>query len=70
VFLAIGVSLSVREPDETHPFGYGRERYFWSLFGALAVFVSGFAVVIEEALRAPSRLLTCRPSGSGTWSSA
>jgi divalent metal cation (Fe/Co/Zn/Cd) transporter len=70
VFLAIGVSLSVREPDETHPFGYGRERYFWSLFGALAVFVSGFAVVIEEALRAPSRLLTYRPSGSGTWSSA
>jgi divalent metal cation (Fe/Co/Zn/Cd) transporter len=70
VFLAIGVSLSVREPDETHPFGYGRERYFWWLFGALAVFVSGFAVVIEEALRAPSCLLTYRPSGSGTWSSA
>src|SRR5262249_5599067 len=51
VFLAVGVGLSVREPDESHPFGYGRERYFWSLFGALAVFVSGFAVVIEEALR-------------------
>jgi cation diffusion facilitator family transporter len=51
VFLAVGVGLSVREPDETHPFGYGRERYFWSLFGALAVFVSGFAVAIQEALR-------------------
>jgi cation diffusion facilitator family transporter len=51
VFLAVGVTLSVRKPDETHPFGYGRERYFWSLFGALAVFVSGFAVVIEEGLR-------------------
>jgi divalent metal cation (Fe/Co/Zn/Cd) transporter len=32
VFLAVGVGLSVREPDESHPFGYGRERYFWSLF--------------------------------------
>jgi cation diffusion facilitator family transporter len=51
VFLILGVSLSVRKPDESHPFGYGRERYFWSLFGALAVFVSGFAVAIEEALR-------------------
>jgi cation diffusion facilitator family transporter len=51
VFLAVGVSLSVRAPDETHPFGYGRERYFWSLFGALAVFVSGFAVATVEALR-------------------
>src|SRR5262249_28908101 len=51
VFLAVGVGLSVREPDESHPLGYGRERYFWSLFGALAVFISGFAVAIEEALR-------------------
>jgi cation diffusion facilitator family transporter len=51
VFLILGVSLSVRRPDESHPFGYGRERYFWSLFGALAVFISGFAVAIEEALR-------------------
>lgn len=51
VFLAFGVKLSIREPDETHPLGYGRERYFWSLFGAIGVFVSGFAVAVEEALR-------------------
>jgi cation diffusion facilitator family transporter len=51
LFLVLGVSLSVREPDEQHPLGYGRERYFWSLFGALAVSVSGFAVAIQEALR-------------------
>jgi cation diffusion facilitator family transporter len=51
VFLVLGVRLSARAADATHPVGYGRERYFWSLFGALAVFVSGFAVAIEEALR-------------------
>jgi cation diffusion facilitator family transporter len=51
VFLVLGVRLSARAPDATHPLGYGRERYFWTLFGALAVFVSGFAVAIEEALR-------------------
>jgi hypothetical protein len=51
LFLVLGVTLSARPADETHPLGYGRERYFWSLFGALAVFVSGFAVATEEALR-------------------
>jgi Co/Zn/Cd efflux system component len=35
VFLLIGVVRSNRPPDETHPLGYGRERFFWSLFAAL-----------------------------------
>ena len=47
----IGVRQSLRVADATHPLGYGRERYFWSLFAALAVFVSGFAVAVEKALR-------------------
>src|ERR1700733_15671249 len=36
VFLLIGVLRSVRPPDDTHPLGYGRERFFWSLFGRSA----------------------------------
>jgi cation diffusion facilitator family transporter len=55
VFLVVGVSLSAREPDQSHPFGYGRERYFWALLGALAVFVSGFTVAVAEALRGALR---------------
>lgn len=51
VFLIIGVRTSAREADATHPVGYGRERYFWSLYAALAIFVSGFTVAIEEVLR-------------------
>jgi cation diffusion facilitator family transporter len=50
-FLVIGVRASSREADETHPVGYGRERYFWSLYAALAIFVSGFTVAVAEALR-------------------
>jgi cation diffusion facilitator family transporter len=50
-FLVIGIRASMRGPDATHPLGYGRERYFWSLYAALAIFVSGFAVAGEEALR-------------------
>ena len=34
VFLLLGVLKSVREPDERHPLGHGRERFFWSLFAA------------------------------------
>jgi divalent metal cation (Fe/Co/Zn/Cd) transporter len=30
VFLLIGVLSSVRLPDQSHPLGYGRERFFWS----------------------------------------
>jgi divalent metal cation (Fe/Co/Zn/Cd) transporter len=36
VFLLIGVYRSVRPPDDTHPLGYGREGFFWSLFAALS----------------------------------
>src|SRR5689334_15006002 len=48
VFLVIGVYASVRQADETHPLGYGRERYFWSLYAALAIFVGGFVVAVQE----------------------
>jgi cation diffusion facilitator family transporter len=51
VFLIVGVRTSERAADATHPVGYGRERYFWSLYAALAIFVSGFTVTIEEVLR-------------------
>jgi cation diffusion facilitator family transporter len=50
VFLVVGVRTSARAADATHPVGYGRERYFWSLYAALAIFVSGFTVAFEEVL--------------------
>jgi len=50
VFLAVGVVASSREPDATHPLGYGGERFFWTLFAALAIFVSGCTVAISEAV--------------------
>jgi cation diffusion facilitator family transporter len=50
VFLAVGVMASSREPDATHPLGYGGERFFWTLFASLAIFVSGCTVAVEEAV--------------------
>jgi cation diffusion facilitator family transporter len=50
VFLLIGVLSSARPPDETHPLGYGRERFFWSLFAALGIFVGGAGLALDEAV--------------------
>lgn len=37
-FLLIGFYRSQQKEDKTHPFGYGREIYFWSLLAALIMF--------------------------------
>lgn len=34
-FLVLGVRLSRRPPDKDHPFGHGREMYFWALISSL-----------------------------------
>ncbi|MCU1456605.1 MAG: Cation diffusion facilitator family transporter [Actinomycetia bacterium] len=52
VFLIIGVLSSARPADDTHPLGYGRERFFWSLFAALGIFIGSIALALEGALRA------------------
>jgi cation diffusion facilitator family transporter len=52
VFLFIGVFSSVRPADDCHPLGYGRERFFWSLFAALGIFVGGGGLALDGAIRA------------------
>lgn len=37
-FLLIGLRRSLKREDNTHPFGYGREIYFWTLLSALVMF--------------------------------
>ncbi len=39
--LYFGVRQSERPPTNAHPFGFGKERYFWSLVVALSLFVAG-----------------------------
>ncbi|HEY1763204.1 MAG TPA: cation transporter [Acidimicrobiales bacterium] len=51
VFLLVGVLSSARVPDERHPLGHGRERFFWSLFAALGLFFGGGGLALDEALR-------------------
>jgi cation diffusion facilitator family transporter len=41
VFLLVSLRFSERRPDVEHPFGYGKERFFWSFMAAVTIFVSG-----------------------------
>lgn len=41
VFLLAALRRSHRPADRRHPFGYGKERFFWSLLAAVGIFVMG-----------------------------
>jgi cation diffusion facilitator family transporter len=50
VFLLVSLQLATREPTETHPFGHGKERFFWALLAAVMIFVSGAVFSIFEGI--------------------
>lgn len=51
LLLVTALRRSERPADRVHPFGYGKERYFWSLIAAVAIFVSGAAFSVWEGVR-------------------
>ena len=56
LLLLLGARRARRPPTDDHPFGHGRERYFWSFIVALVLFSMGAAFAVYhgiEKLRHP-----------------
>ncbi|MEV4672217.1 MULTISPECIES: cation diffusion facilitator family transporter [Actinomadura] len=49
-FLLASLRRSERPPDRRHPFGYGNERYVWSLLAAFGIFIAGAGFSIFEGV--------------------
>jgi divalent metal cation (Fe/Co/Zn/Cd) transporter len=62
-FLLTSLHQSERPADRVHPFGYGQERYFWSLLAAFGIFVAGAFFSMFEGILALGR--TGQPGCAG-----
>ncbi|HEX6182449.1 MAG TPA: cation diffusion facilitator family transporter [Pyrinomonadaceae bacterium] len=50
VFLLLGLRFYRRPASEKHPFGYGKERFFWSFIAAIFIFGVGATYAIYEGI--------------------
>ena len=48
--LLLGGNRARKTADAEHPFGYGRERYFWSFVVALVIFSLGWLFALYEGI--------------------
>ncbi len=62
--LLLGLRLSRRPASQAHPFGHGKELYFWALIVAMVLFAGGGGMSIYEGI---THLLHPRPVRDPFW---
>lgn len=67
LLLYVGTRRAARAPDEQHPFGHGKELYFWTLVVAVLVFAVGGGMSIYEGI---SHLVAPHPLVNPAWNYA
>src|SRR4029078_5934669 len=49
-FLLLGLRFYKRPASDKHPFGYGKERFFWSFIAAIFIFCVGATYALYEGI--------------------
>lgn len=62
VLMLVGTYLSQRKADSSHPFGYGKDLYFWTLIVGIMIFAVGGGMSMYEGIH---HLL--HPSEMASW---
>jgi cation diffusion facilitator family transporter len=63
VLLFVALKRGNKAPDKRHPFGYGRETYFWAFLAALCTFGVGAGFSIYQGVHT---IIERKPEGSPT----
>ena len=50
VLLLTSLELGRRPADEAHPFGHGKDRFFWSFLAAVVIFLAGTVFSIGQGV--------------------
>ena len=65
--MLLGIHKSQKAPDFEHPFGHGKELYFWSLIVSIAIFALGCGMSVYEGI---THLLNPEPMSNAGWNYA
>jgi cation diffusion facilitator family transporter len=65
LLLLLGLHRSREKPTREHPYGHGKELYFWGLIVAMVIFAGGGAMAVHEGI---VRLEHPRPMTGLGWS--